>query len=186
MATVSATPGHRCGSRALSHDAGYRRKASTGARYRHRPRYGLGMAIEANLHGEDCHLAVRADRYEPTGLSTGDDANWVSGEVEVTVGSLGTFHARLRVSLRTEELERFRDELRSLDSALVGEATLTHLEEQFGAVVKVDETGAKITGFVREHVGAELRFEGVGTDPHFIEQALSEFELLVRAFPVRE
>jgi hypothetical protein len=82
-------------------------------------------------------------------------------------------------------LERFRDELRALDRDRTGEATLTHQEEQFGATVRLGAAEARMTGFVREHLGAELRYD-VGADPSSIPQALAEFDALVRAFPVRE
>ncbi len=143
------------------------------------------MSIEANLRGDGCRLAVRLDRYEPSGLSTGDDANWVSGEVELTVGSIGTFSARHRLSYRTHQLERFRDELRALEHEPTGEATLAHVEEQVGATVRLEAGNGTITGFVREHVGAELRFE-VATDQLLLRQAYLEFDALVRAFPVRD
>lgn len=144
------------------------------------------MAIEANLRGDGFRLAIRAERYEPSGLSTGDDANWVSGEVELAVGSIGSFRGKLRVSLRTQELERFRDELRALEADYTGEATLTHLEGQFEATVRMTDGAGTLTGFVREHVGAELRFTGVGTDQSYIRAAVTEFDALVRAFPVRD
>jgi hypothetical protein len=150
-----------------------------------RASYRLGMAIEANLRGEGCRLAVRADRYEPSGLATGDDPNWVSGEIELVVGSLGAFSGRVPVSFRTFELERFRDELRDLDMDHTGTATLAHLEEQFEAVVSVEAGRATIAGFVREYVGAELRYQ-VATDAGHIRQAANEFDALVRAFPVRD
>jgi hypothetical protein len=143
------------------------------------------MAIEANLRGEGYRLSVRAERYEPSGLATGDDPNWVSGEVELTVGSLGAFSARVPVSLRTFEVERFRDELRALDLDRVGEATLVHKEDQFEATVRLENGVATIAGFVREHVGAELRYQVV-TDPASIQLAAKEFDALVRAFPVRD
>src|SRR5271167_1361094 len=106
------------------------------------------MAIEANLRGDGCRLSLGADRYEPSGLSTGDDPNWISGEIELTVGSLGAFSGRVPVSFRTFELERFRDELRELDMDRTGTANLTHLEEQFEAVVTVEGGRATIAGFV--------------------------------------
>lgn len=143
------------------------------------------MAIEANLRGEGCRLSVRADRYEPSGLATGDDPNWISGEIELTLGSLGAFSGRVPVSFRTFELERFRDELRELDMDRTGTATLTHLEEQFRAVVTIEGGQATIAGFVREHVGAELRYQ-VTTDATHIRAAAAEFDGLVRAFPVRD
>jgi len=143
------------------------------------------MAIEANLHGEGCRLTLRGERYEPSGLSTGDDGNWVSGEVELKVGLLGSFRARLRVSLRTFELVSFRDSLRDLDLEQTGEAELTHVEEQFGANVRLWADQGSISGFVREHVGAELRYD-VATDAASIAKALTEFDALVRAFPIRD
>ena len=42
-----------------------------------------------------------------------------------------------------------------------------------------------LAGFVREPIGAELRFRDVLTNSTFVSQALEEFDQLVRAFPVR-
>jgi hypothetical protein len=143
------------------------------------------MAIEANLRGDGFRLSVRADKYEPSGLATGDDPNWVSGEIELTVGSLGAFTARVPVSLRTHEIERFRDELQALDLDHHGDARLAHKEDQFEASVHFESGQGTIAGFVREHVGAELRYQ-VTTDAAATHRAATEFDALVRAFPVRD
>lgn len=62
------------------------------------------MAIEAAVHGQGSRLVVRVERYEFPDETTGSDANWVVGEVDLT-GSGGAFRARVRVTLRTDELQ---------------------------------------------------------------------------------
>jgi len=54
----------------------------------------------------------------------------VNGEVELTAGSMGRCTARQSVSVRTDDIGRFRDELAVLLEHLSGEATLEHLEQE--------------------------------------------------------
>jgi hypothetical protein len=123
--------------------------------------------------------------YEFPGLDTGDDANWVSGEVELTSLRAGRFVARVPVSLHTEELANFAALLRRLDAELSGEATLEHLESQLGATIKLQAGGGTLAAFVRVHVEAELRVEEVRIDQSYVRQALVEFDVLSNAFPIR-
>ena len=47
---------------------------------------------------------LRVDRYAYPAVTTGSDANWLAGEVELTAGQTGAYHAKHRVALRTDEL----------------------------------------------------------------------------------
>jgi hypothetical protein len=106
----------------------------------------------------------------------------VDGELELAVRG---FRARQSISLRTDELECFRDELRALDTALTGDAELTHLEEELGLTVRLKDGKGMLEGFVLEHMGPELRFSQIEIDQSFVREALAEVEGLVLAFPVR-
>ncbi|HEX4009830.1 MAG TPA: hypothetical protein VHX62_07470 [Solirubrobacteraceae bacterium] len=144
------------------------------------------MTAEAHLRGEGCQLVLRATGYEYPELATGDDANWVTGEVELSCVRVGRFTATVAVALRTDELAAFVEQLRTVDAELAGEARLTHLEAQLGATVCVNgDGGGTLSAFVRDHVEAELRVADAPIDPSAVRVALDEFAALVDAFPVR-
>jgi len=143
------------------------------------------MAVEMRLRGDGCRLVLRVDRYEYPDLRSGSDANWLTSEIELTAGATGAFSVTQALALRTDELEQFRDQLRRLDRELKGEATLEHLEEEVGITVRLSAGKGTLAGFVREHIGPELRFQDVETDQSFVHQALRELDAVVAAFPVR-
>lgn len=123
--------------------------------------------------------------YERPGLESGADANWVSGEVELTAWTTGSFSGRQAVSLRTEELARFCDQLARLVETLEGEAVLDHLEDRVGCTIRLTHGTGEFEGYVREDIGAELRVTGLRTDQSYLQQALLEMKTLVESFPVR-
>ena len=106
----------------------------------------------------------------------------MAGDLDLDVRG---FTARQSASFFTAELAAFRDALRVLDEKLAGEAQLVHLEEEFRLTIALDRGNGWLSGFVREHVHTELRFEKVEVDQTYVREALREFEGLVEAFPVR-
>jgi hypothetical protein len=143
------------------------------------------MVVEAQIRARDFQLTLRADRYERPADTTGSDANWLVGAVELTVGSMGRFSASLPVSLFTSDLERFAADLRVLDRELTGAAALHHIESQLALTIELAAGTGKLSGFVREHIGAKLGFEGIAVDQTYVREALGQFDALVAAFPVR-
>ena len=141
--------------------------------------------VEAAIAGEGFRLVLRVLGYERPQLDSGADANWLTGEAELTVDPLGSFRATQSVALRTEEVAAFREELANLLEVLDGEATLDHMEEQVGCTVTLRRGKGEFSGFVRQHVGAELRVIGVPTDQSYLQESLTAFEALVREFPVK-
>jgi hypothetical protein len=142
------------------------------------------MAREVCLLGDGFRLVLRVDGYERAELS-GSDANWLAGEVVLTLGQARGFRANVRVSLQTVDLEQFRDELGVLDRESTGEATFEHLRSQVGVTVRLTAGKGTLSGFVREHEGPELRFQDVATDQSFVRKALRDLDAVVSAFPVR-
>jgi hypothetical protein len=143
------------------------------------------MAAEATLRGDHCQLVLRVERYERPQETTGIGGNWLVGEVQLDVGMVGSFKARRRISVLTTELKDFRDQLQTLDRDLAGEATLHNLESQLGATVTLKAGKGTIAGYVREDVGAALRFEQITIDQTFVREALQQFDAMVTAFPIR-
>ena len=143
------------------------------------------VAAELSLRGEGCRLVLRIDRYAYPAVTTGSDANWLAGEVELTAGTTGAYRAAHRVALRTDELMHFRDQLRRLERASTGEAHFEHLEEQVGITVRLSAGKRTLSVVVRELVGPELRFQDAELGETAIREALAELEAVVAAYPVR-
>jgi hypothetical protein len=106
------------------------------------------MAIEATIAGEGFRLLLRVHGYERSSLTSGSDANWLTAEAELTAST--SYRARETVSLRTDELAAFRDQLARLVDTLEGEATLHHLEDQVGCTVSLRAGSGEVTAFVRQ------------------------------------
>jgi hypothetical protein len=145
----------------------------------------VGVGAEVHIAGEGCRLTLRLTRWESSELTSGQDANWVVGDVELVAGTTGRFSARHPVSIRTDEVARFRDELASLLETLTGEATLEHLEDQFGAKVTLKAGAGELEAFVAENVGAQFRVKDVRTDQSYMAETLRELNAAVAAFGVR-
>jgi len=143
------------------------------------------MPIEAAVRAEGACLVLRVERYESPARTTGMDANWLVGRVALDVGRTDIFTAKVEVSVLASELESFRDELQVLDRELTGEATLHHLESQIGVTITLKSGKGAIAGYVREHIGATLRFDQIPIDQSYVREALEQFDALVTAFPVR-
>jgi hypothetical protein len=141
------------------------------------------MSTEAVIAGDGFRLMLRVLSHERAGLASGEDANWLTGDAELTAS--GTFSGTQPVSLRTEELADFRDQLALLVAELTGEATLRHLEGQLGCTITLQHGVGEFNGFVREHVGAELRVNSMRTDQSYLQHSLRDFEALVTKFPVK-
>jgi hypothetical protein len=143
------------------------------------------VALEVSLRAERCRLVLRIDRYAYPAVTSGSDADWLAGQVELIAGETGSYRAKHRVALRTGELAQFRDELRRLDRDSIGEAHFEHLEEQVGITLRLSVGQGTLSVVVREHVGPELRFHEAAIDAASIRDALAELEAVVAAFPAR-
>ena len=127
---------------------------------------------------------LRVQGYEDPAIP-GGDANWLTAEVELTVGTYGTYHARQRVSLYAPDLAAFAGELRALDRDLTGQAELRHLEGELAATIKLEAGKGTLAGYVREHVFVKLSFRDIAIDQTYVREARQQFDALVGAFPVR-
>lgn len=123
--------------------------------------------------------------YEFPQIRVGADANWVNADIDLVVGRTSSYTARMSLTLRTDELAGFLDELCALDTDLTGEAELTHLEEEIGLTVRLKRGKGSLEGFVQDHVGPELRFSDIEIDQTFVREALKQIDAVVSAFPVR-
>ena len=141
---------------------------------------------EVSIAGDGFRLVLRVAGYERPSLDSGDDANWLAGEAELTADVGGSFRARRGVSLRTEELAAFLRALRRLVKDLDGEATLSHMEDELGCTISLHRGTGELNAFVREHVpGVELRVEGVRTDQSYLQETAMQLDGLVSDFPIK-
>jgi hypothetical protein len=107
---------------------------------------------EVSVSGEGFVMVLRVSGYERPSLTSGADANWLRGEAERTLP--GSFSGRSDVSLRTEELEAFRDDLAGAVEALEGEATLRHMEDEVGCHITLERGSGEFEAFIRKRVPA--------------------------------
>ncbi len=143
------------------------------------------MTAELAIRGDGLDLALLVEGYEFPEITTGSDANWLIAAAELSVGSTGAFTAQHRLSLFTTDLAGFRDQLRTLDRDLSGDATLEHIEDQFRVAITLANGHGAVTGFIREHIGATLSFDHIATDQSYVRHTLGQLDMLMDAFPVR-
>lgn len=143
------------------------------------------MGAEVVIAGEGCRLVVRLHRWAYPDESTGSDANWIDGEVELEAGTTGRFTAQHAVCVRTDELQAFRDALDVLLKTMNGEATLTHIEDQFGAKLSLKGGRGELEIFVAEHIGARVQVTQVETDEAQVRRTLKQLDRAVAEFAVR-
>jgi hypothetical protein len=142
------------------------------------------MSAGASLLGEGFRFSLRAEGFVSGPGAAEPEANSLASEVELDVSKGGSFRARRRAVLRTDELQHFRDQLKSLDRDLGGEAMLTGRDSEFQVRLSLTAGKGTLSGIVREW-GTDIRFDEIHTDQTFIRDALKEFDALVAAFPVR-
>ncbi len=130
-------------------------------------------------------FVLRVWEYEDLGVESGEDANWLRAEVDLAVGSYGTYRARQWVRLYAPDLAAFAGELRSLDRDRSGKAELRHLEDELAATVTLDAGKGLLAGYVREHIAAKLSFRDIATDETYVRASRKQFDALVAAFPPR-
>ena len=137
------------------------------------------------MAGDSCRLTLRVHGYERPDETSGFDANWLNGEVELVAGMTGAFRATHRVDFLAGEFERFRDELRGVVESRNGSASFTTIESQVGCTIELTNGWGSFTAFVAEHVGSNLQVDDASTDPSYLAQTLHALDALVEAFPVR-
>jgi hypothetical protein len=146
--------------------------------------------IELQLTASDFQLELYVDGYEFPGFDTGRDANALACEIELDLGRRLDLHAsHAQLILYTFELADFIDQLRALEHAPDGQATLGDPDEQSG-----DELGLTITltdghgalaGFLADNT-TRLSFETIDIDRSFLSDTLAQLATtIIDAFPVR-
>jgi hypothetical protein len=143
------------------------------------------MTSELAIRRDSLSLGLFVERYQFPEITTGSDANWLIATAELAVANTGAFNAKHQLSLFTTDLGAFRDQLRTLDRELSGEAILDHIEDQVRVAIRLANGRGAVTGFLREHVGATLSFDHIATDQTYVRESLQQLDALMDAFPVR-
>jgi hypothetical protein len=111
------------------------------------------------------------------------DGNWLRASVRVRAGS---FQGKYQASIRTDEIEDFRRELKAAYEDLKGPASLETLEHQLTIQLDGDGIGhfkARCEAVDGVTFGNRLSFE-VETDQTYIPDVLAQLEAVLSAFPV--
>ncbi len=112
------------------------------------------------------------------------DANWVLAEIKCCFGA---FSGNYTTNLRTEELEIFLKEIRSLNKTLKGKACFKTMEEQVFLSLKIDNKGGiNFSGKLIDDAGSgnTLYFEDVMIDQSFLLKISNDLEKITEKFPI--
>jgi len=145
--------------------------------------------IELQLTANDLQLELYVDGYEFPDFDTGRDANALACEIELDLGRRLDLHAsHAQLILYTFELADFIDQLRALEHAPDGQATLGDPDEQsgdeLGLTITLSDGHAALAGFLADNT-TRLSFETIDIDRSFLSHMLAQLATILDAFPVR-
>lgn len=149
------------------------------------------MIVEATLRAGGVRLVLGVKGYQFPQFNTGSDANWLVCDVQLdiqdqlNVEDHATFHAHLRLTLVTVELESFASQLRALVDDAAGPAILEHIEERIGLTITLQAGQGTVEGFLTEQTSGRLSFQDAKLDRSSLRETLAQLEAIVTAFPVR-
>jgi hypothetical protein len=147
--------------------------------------------IEVQLTASDFELELYVDGYEFPDFDTGRDGNALACEIELDLRQRLDIHAaHSQLILYTFELANFVDQLRALEHAHDGEATLGDPDPQsgdeFGLTIRLKDDGqGTLDGFLADSTTTRFSFEMIDSDRSFLSDTLAQFATIVDAFPVR-
>jgi hypothetical protein len=146
--------------------------------------------IELQLTASDFQLELYVDGYEFPDFDTGRDGNALACEIELDLRRRLDLHAaHAPLILYTFDLADFVDQLRALEHAPDGEATLGDPDEQsgdeFGLTIRLNDQSATLEGFLTDSATTRLTFEMIDIDRSFLSDTLAQFATILDAYPVR-
>lgn len=140
---------------------------------------------EVTIGGDDFQLVLRVAGYQFPAIESGYEADWLTAEAEMTVADDDSFRARHAVSLRTDDLAPFRDQLVELLLSGQGVATVSGLGE-FRCSVTLSDGKGELAAFIgKPFPGVELRVARVPTDRSYLQATARDLDVLLAALPVR-
>jgi hypothetical protein len=129
------------------------------------------------------HVLLRALSRSHPGLFDYWDGNWISCELEVAAGA---FRAAFRAALRSEDFQRFLEEVEALGRALEGIAAFDTMEKQIALTLAADGRGhVVVQGEALDAPGSQnrLRFS-FEIDQTYLSGISSALTVVLSAFPV--
>jgi hypothetical protein len=146
--------------------------------------------IELQLTASDFQLELYVDGYEFPDFDTGRDANALACEIELDLGRRLDLHAsHAQLILYTFELADFVEQLRTLEHAPDGQATLGDPDEQsgdeLGLTITLNDGQGTLAGFLADSTTTRLSFETIDIDRSFLSDMLAQLATILDAFPVR-
>jgi hypothetical protein len=145
----------------------------------------LPAAMPAMLRAIGFELVLHVEGYEFPHLDTGWDGNALCCLIDRRLERYGGFRASHQPIIYTIELERFAQQLQSVDCDRAGRATFEHGADEIGLTVCLDSGKGTLEGFLADSAGGRLSFEDIEIDHAFIHHARTALEDLVKAYPVR-
>lgn len=143
------------------------------------------MTVEFRIGSTDAeHLCIAVHGREHAGADDFWDGNWVTTTISVAVGG---FAGRVRASLRTEEIHRFNEGLKSLNQNLFGSAVLESMERWISVTVKAGSRGQiEVSGELRDAAGDGnvLSFQLAEVDQTYLAGWIGGLDDIEKAFPV--
>jgi hypothetical protein len=143
------------------------------------------VRTEVDLIGNAWQFSLRLTGWQYPEITSGSDANWIAGEVELVRDFRGCFSARHPVHARAEELADFRDQLAALLEHSALSATMVHLESVFGATLGLVDGVGCADVFIRDRRGARLSVTRAFIAARELAVALDQMRGVVATFPVR-
>ena len=145
--------------------------------------------IEAKLTANDFELELYVDDYEFPDFDTGRDGNALTCEIELDLQGRLDLHAAHTLILYTFDLADFVDQLRALEHAPDGQATLGDPDEEsgdeFGLTITLNDRQGTLDGFLADSTTTRLSFETIDIDRSFLSDTLAQLAAIIDAFPVR-
>ena len=135
-------------------------------------------------HKTGDQLAIHVLSYTYPDSNDKWDGNWLNATIEITSGA---FRGATETRLRTDEFERFLQELELLSSSLKGSAEYNSMEEWLSIKITGDGMGhlsAQGRIIDKHSDGNELKYL-IQFDQTGLPQLLSGLKKLMATFPVR-
>jgi len=109
------------------------------------------------------------------------DANWLNVQVKVEVPN---FRAHYATNLRTDDFQRFYDDIMRLKDHKISEVEFTTMEEGLYLNLKLQKTGSLLcAGKTDDHSGNELEFQFT-VDNIMLDSLADQLKMILKKYPV--
>ncbi|NLT72263.1 MAG: hypothetical protein GXX91_16435 [Verrucomicrobiaceae bacterium] len=142
------------------------------------------MSSVVRFEADGGSIELRLQAYEFPEETTGADANWVSGEVELVGSGIERGVAVQALHFRTDELDQLRNDLAAMLAVRSDRVSTAHIEEQFEIAIGHDEGRFTVDAWVSDYETKEssgpLTIDRAG-----LEASLDQLNHATEEFPVK-